>query len=87
MYSGAAIDAIPTPSPTKTLPTMRIAGFTAEAMITEPIKKRVSARRIATFRPKRSLIQPPTAAPMIAPASAVLTMASYFKWIKFTILW
>ena len=75
MYSGEAIEAIPTPSPTKTRPTMRIAGLVAAAMIADPIKKRVSAIIIDRFLPNRSLIQPPTAAPITAPASAVLTIA------------
>jgi len=77
MYKGDAIEAIPTPRPTKTRPTMRIDGLVAAAMTAEPIKKSVSARRIAFLLPNRSLIHPPTAAPMIAPARAMLTMASY----------
>jgi len=76
MYKGDAIEAIPTPRPTKTRPTMRIDGLVAAAMTAEPIKKSVSARRIAFLLPNRSLIHPPTAAPTIAPARAILTMAS-----------
>jgi len=44
-------------------------------MIADPIKKRLSAIIIDRFLPNRSLIQPPTAAPITAPASAVLTIA------------
>jgi hypothetical protein len=44
-------------------------------MIADPIKKRVSAMTIDLFLPNRSLIHPPTAAPITAPASAVLTIA------------
>jgi hypothetical protein len=82
MYKGEAIEAIPTPRPTNTLPTMRIAGLIAAAITTDPMKKSVSARIIAFFLPNLSLIHPPTDAPMIAPASAVLTMASCFIKIK-----
>ena len=78
MYKGDAIEAIPTPRPTNTLPTMRVAGFGAAARIIDPIKKRVSATIIDTFLPNLSLIHPPIAAPIIAPAIAVLTMASCY---------
>ena len=78
MYKGDAIEAIPTPRPTNILPTMRVAGFGAAAKIIDPIKKRVSATIIDTFLPNLSLIHPPIAAPIIAPAIAVLTMASCY---------
>ena len=77
MYKGAVIDAIPTPSPTKTRPTMRRGGPLAAAMITAPTKNKKSARRSAGFLPQRSVNHPPKAAPTIAPASAVLTIVSY----------
>jgi len=80
MQRGAVIDAIPTPSPTKTLPMMRRAGPGAEAMITAPVKNRKSAMRIALLLPYRSFAHPPIAAPMIAPATAILTMLSYL-WV------
>lgn len=78
MYKGDAIEAIPTPRPTNTRPTMRVAGFGAAAKIIDPSKKRVSATIIDTFLPNLSLIHPPIAAPIIAPAIAVLTMASCY---------
>ena len=81
MHNGEAIEAIPTPRPTKTRPRIRIDGLIAEAIIAEPIKKSVSAIKIAFFLPNRSLIHPPTAAPMIAPARAILTIASCIIYI------
>ena len=83
MYKGDAIEAIPTPRPTKTRPTIRVAGFIALAITIDPIKNRASATTIDFFLPNLSFIHPPTEAPMIAPASAVLTIASCFLNIKF----
>ncbi|GFZ14430.1 inositol transporter 2 [Actinidia rufa] len=76
MYSSTVIDAIPTPSPTKTHPTMRTAGLGAAVMITAPTKKRKSTIRIAVLLLYRSFSHPPMAAPMIAPATAMMTMPS-----------
>ncbi|KAG7012541.1 hypothetical protein SDJN02_25293, partial [Cucurbita argyrosperma subsp. argyrosperma] len=76
MYKGEVMEAIPTPRPTKTRPTMRREGPGEAAMITAPMKKRKSAMRIAVRLPYRSFIHPPIAAPIMAPAIAMLTMVS-----------
>ena len=70
------MDAIPTPRPTKTRPTMRTVGLGAADMMMAPAKKSKSATNMDNFRPKRSFAHPPIAAPMIAPATAMLTMIS-----------
>ena len=77
MYKGDVIDAIPTPNPTKIRPTIRRGGPLAAAMITAPIKNKTSPMRSAGFLPWRSFNHPPTAAPIIAPATAMLTIVSY----------
>lgn len=71
------MDAIPTPSPTRILPKMMTLGDGARAITSAPAKKRTSATRIDIFLPNLSLIHPPTAAPTMAPATAILTMVSY----------
>jgi len=76
MYRGAVIDAIPTPKPTKTLPRMITNGAGAEAITKAPRKNTTSATKIDLFLPTLSFIQPPNAAPIIAPATAILTMVS-----------
>ncbi|WVZ86363.1 hypothetical protein U9M48_033159, partial [Paspalum notatum var. saurae] len=77
MYRGAVMEAIPTPRPTKTLPTMITAGVGEKAMIMAPPKNRASAIMMEGFLPNLSFIQPPNAAPTIAPATAMLTIVSY----------
>lgn len=72
------MEAMPTPRPTKNLPIMRIVGFGAAAMTTEPTTNNKSAMRIDFFLPKRSLIHPPTVDHMAAPTSAILTIAPCF---------
>uniref|UniRef100_A0A0A9BT64 INT2 n=1 Tax=Arundo donax TaxID=35708 RepID=A0A0A9BT64_ARUDO len=67
---------MPTPRPTKTRPTTSCAGPIADAITAAPAKKRKSATRIDVRRPNRSVVQPPIAAPMIAPATAMLTIIS-----------
>lgn len=84
MYKGEVMEAIPTPSPTKTRPTMRRAGPGAAAMTTAPMKKRKSAMRIALRLPYRSFIHPPIAAPIMAPAIAMLTIVSCLMFIPST---
>lgn len=76
MYKGDVIETIPTPKPTKSLPTIMTHGFGARAMIIEPSTNKKSAHNIDFFLPNLSFIHPPNAAPMIAPATAVLTMVS-----------
>jgi len=76
MYRGAVMDAIPTPKPTKILPTMRNHGDGARAITIAPIKNKTSDIKIDFFRPKLSFIHPPNAAPIIAPATAILTIVS-----------
>lgn len=71
MYNGEVIDAIPTPKPT--MPKIRRDGFGAPAIKIAPMKKRQSAIRIALLLPNLSFNQPPIAAPMIAPATAMLS--------------
>lgn len=71
------MDAIPTPNPTKILPTMITEGVGARAITSAPAKKRASATKIDFFLPNLSLIHPPTAAPKMAPATAMLTMVSF----------
>lgn len=73
------MDAIPTPNPTKILPTMITEGVGARAITSAPAKKRASATKIDFFLPNLSLIHPPTAAPKMAPATAMLTMVSFNK--------
>lgn len=70
------MEAIPTPNPTKMRPMMMTPGAGAKAMIMAPIKKRRSATKMDILRPNLSLIQPPAAAPKMAPATAMLTMVS-----------
>ena len=55
---------------------MRTAGTGAAAITADPTIKRTSATRIDFLLPNRSFIHPPTAAPIIAPAIAVLTIDS-----------
>lgn len=77
IYTGAVTDATPTPRPTKSLPKIRTQGFGAAAMTMDPSAKTTSAERVAFLRPKVSLIQPPTAAPITAPTKAMLTIVSW----------
>lgn len=72
------MEAIPTPRPTNARPTIRKEGFGAAAMRMAPRKNRESATRMAVRRPYLSFNQPPIAAPMMAPATAMLTMLSCF---------
>lgn len=70
------MEAIPTPKPTSILPTMITHGAGAIAMTIAPKKNTTSASKIDVFLPNLSFIHPPTAAPMIAPATAILTIVS-----------
>ena len=76
MYRGAVTDAIPIPNPTKTLPRMMTDGTGAAAITKAPIKNITSATKIDLFLPTLSFIHPPNAAPIIDPATAILTMVS-----------
>ncbi|KAL3851501.1 hypothetical protein ACJIZ3_013383 [Penstemon smallii] len=76
-------DHMPTPRPTNTRrPSIRTDAFGAAAMRIAPTKKRKSASRIAVRLPHLSLNHPPIAAPMIAPATAMLTMLSCLNQIN-----
>lgn len=70
------MDAIPTPNPTNILPRIIIQGAGAAAMITAPMKNSTSATKIDSFLPNLSFAHPPNAAPIMAPATAILTMVS-----------
>lgn len=76
MYNGDVMETIPTPKPTKSRPVIMTHGFGARAMTIEPIMNKKSAHIIDFFLPNLSFIHPPNAAPMIAPATAVLTIVS-----------
>jgi len=78
MYRGAVMEAIPTPRPTNTLPTIIILGVGEKAMITAPAKNKASAIMMEGLLPNLSFIQPPNAAPTIAPATAILTIVSWY---------
>lgn len=70
------MEAIPTPKPTMILPMMITQGTGATPITIEPTKNTTSAISIDFLRPRASFIHPPIAAPMIAPATAILTMVS-----------
>jgi hypothetical protein len=70
------MDAIPTPKPTRNLPTIIIHGCGATAMTIAPTKNKKSATKMVFLLPKLSLQNPPIAAPKIAPKTQVLTINS-----------
>ncbi|KVI01121.1 hypothetical protein Ccrd_020611 [Cynara cardunculus var. scolymus] len=76
IYNGDVMETIPTPKPTKILPTIMTHGFRTRAMTNDPVMNKISANNIDFFLPNLSFIHPPKAPPMIAPATAMLTMVT-----------
>lgn len=67
-YMGTTNEAMPTPKPVTTLPTIRIGMVGARAMMSAPAVKRMSAKITTGLRPTESERGPAINAPTSAPS-------------------